>query len=331
MASPATAQAELCRLRRDIARIEGRLADADRLVLDSDPAGGPVSRAAAVDGGERAGALASKAGSGADLKPRQRRGLLRLGHPALDSILEGGLPLAALHEVRAGQSRDGGAAAGFVLALVSRLAEAGGVPSILWISEAGARRETGGLYPPGLLALGLDPARIVDVATRTGSEAFWAFEAALACPGLGAAICELRQVSLDLTATRRCALRAREAGVTGFLLRLGGEPEPSAAELRFRVAPAPAGAIDAFSGGVGRMAWRVALEKNRGGRTGNFSLEWNAHERRFAEPPAGSGSERERNADPQPLLPAPPHRPDHPAEAGRAGANGSGGRWRRVS
>ncbi len=301
MASIAVARAELCCLRRDIARIEGRLAEADRLVLDSPapPSGGRAAVAAAASAGFR---------------PRERRGRLRLGLARLDDILDGGLPLAALNEIRVGQSRDGGVAAGFVLALLARLAEAGGVPSAVWLSEADARREAGGLHAPGLLALGLDPGRIVEVAARDEGEALWAFEAALACRGLGAAVCELRQPSLDLTATRRCALRARETGVAGFLLRLAGAAEPSAAELRFRLSPAPAGTIGRFAAGVGRMAWRLALEKSRGWRTGEFDVEWNAHERCFAE--AGEG----RRADPQPRIAAASHGPAHPARlGGRAG------------
>src|SRR5688572_26655377 len=120
MASIAVARAELCRLRRDIARIEGRFAAADRLVLDS---------AAAPSGGKAAASDAAVAG----LRPRERRGRLSLGLARLDDALGGGLPLATLHEIRAGQSRDGGVAAGFVTALLARLAEAGGVPSIVWI------------------------------------------------------------------------------------------------------------------------------------------------------------------------------------------------------
>jgi len=288
MAMNNAAQAELCRLRRNIARIEGRLlAGRERLSLDSafpdDTAG---------------------------LGPRERPVRLPLGLAALDAVLGGGLPLAALHEVRASESRDGGAASGFALALVARLVEAGEVSSILWISQADARREAGFLYAPGLIRLGLDPARIVEVAARTQNEALWAFEAALSCRGVGAAICELRQASLDLSATRRCALRAREAGVTGFLLRLGSHAEPSAAELRFRIASLPAGAIGRFPAGIGRMAWRLALEKNRGGPTGAFALEWNAYERAFTE--RGEGN---RHADPQPLPAAPSHRPAYPGRA----------------
>ena len=226
----------------------------------------------------------------------------------MDRILGGGLPLGTLHDVRAAESRDAGAAAGFVLALVARLAGGvGGMPPVFWISAAEPRREAGHLHAPGLVALGLDPGRIVQVFARTENEALWAFEAALACRGVGAAVCELRKVSLDLSATRRCALRAREAEVTGFLLRLSSPAEPTAADLRFRLAPAPAGTIGRYAAGVGRMAWRVALEKNRGGRTGTFVVEWNAHERRFAE-------QGEGRTDPLPLSAAPSDRPAYPAE-----------------
>ncbi len=302
MAIDATARAKLCRLRRDIAEIEGRLAEDDRLALDPEepgPAGGPAVRAAG------------------NLKAQARRTRLPLGLPALDKALGGGLPLATLLEFRAGESRDGGAAGGFVMALVARLAACLAPPSTLWISEADARRETGGLYAPGLKALGLDPGLVVEVAVRTETEALWAFEAALSCTGLGVAVCELRQASLDLSATRRCALRAREKGVAGFLLRLGNaRAEPSAAELRFAVSPAPAGEIGGFAQGIGRMAWRLALEKNRLGPTGVFTVEWNSHERSFAEREAERGSESGEGSArsyPEPLPAPPPDRPARPS------------------
>ncbi len=106
-------------------------------------------------------------------------------------------------------------------------------------------------------------------------------------------------------------------GVTGFLLRLGnGSPEASAAELRFRVSPAPAGKIGSFAAGIGRMAWRRALEKNRLGRTGAFTVEWNSHERSFVERGAERGRERGEGgaADSEPLSAAPFDRPSDPPE-----------------
>jgi len=309
MARSAAAQETLSRLRREIAEIEGRLAEEDRLTL-APAAGGADAflRTAADPAGE---AQATR---------------LPFGVEALDAALGGGLPLSALSEIRAHESRDGGAAGGFVLSLVARLSAFRALPSVIWISEADARRETGGLYAPGLAALGLDPGLIVEVSVRTEIDALWAFEAALSCRGVGVAVCELRQASLDLTATRRCALRARDKGVTGFLVRLGNAwAEPSAAELRFAVAPAPAGEIGGFAAGVGRMAWRLTLEKNRLGRTGAFTVEWNSHERSFAERD-GRRIERaieraiERDggrAHPEPLPAAPPDRPAHPRKTPR--------------
>lgn len=309
MARTAMAQAEICRLRRDIARMEGRLAEADRLTLHSD--GRP-----AVD--------ISPPYAGAGLPRHRSRKRLELGIAALDAMLGGGLPLATLHEIRAGESRDGGMAAGFVLALVALFAAGGGAPRVVWVSEAEVRGETGELHAPGLLSLGLDPGSVVEVAARTEEEALWAFEAALVCRGLSVAICELRQASLDLSVTRRCALRARETGVTGFFLRLGSEAEPSAAELRFQLLPVQAGTINRFAAGIGRMAWRLALEKNRAGPTGTFMVEWNAHERSFAE-----GGEKSRRTYPQSLSAASLDRSPYPAGTERGGRTlpGSGLRY----
>jgi protein ImuA len=295
MAIAATAQAELSRLRQHIARLEGRCPEAERFCWHESAAGRPAAAQPSAPAGRRS-------------SPKRR---LALGIGALDQTIGGGLSLAALHEIRTRESRDAGAASGFALALASRLAAAGQAGIVLWVNAAESRRETGRLYAPGLAALGLDPARVVEVSVRGETDALWAFEAALSCRGLDVAICELGKASLDLSATRRCALRAREAGVTGLLLRVGGAAEATAAELRFRVLPAPAGRIGGFSAGIGRMAWQLLLEKNRAGRTGRFTVEWNADERCFAEPA------RTENAHPQPLPASAADRP--PAQDGTDG------------
>jgi len=338
MASAATAQGVLCRLRRDIARIEGRLAEADRLAFVSEDLGvseglgGSESADAERSGGPimPAGGLAAR---------------FSLGLPALDAVLGGGLARAALHEIGAAQSRDEPAASGFALALVARLCtqkDAASqqitgqamqklpgrppdrVPDILWISEAGSRREAGALYAPGLAALGLDPGRIVQVAARRPAEALWAFEAGLACAGLAAVICQMRGPAIrgpamrgsskafDLAATRRLSLKARQSGVCGLLVRLAAPPQPSAAQTRWRAVAAPSrpfgGPAELFAGGIGRTAWRLQLEKNRGGRIGAFTVEWNAHEHCFNEPGAGAGC-KDAPAHPRPVVALSCHRP----------------------
>ena len=261
-----------------------------------------------------AGSLVVRAVS--DLRARAGKARLPLGIPSLDAFLGGGLPLAALTEIRAGESRDGGVAGGFALALAARLAACRAPFATLWISEADARRETGGLYAPGLAALGLDPGLVVEVAVRTETEALWAFEAALSCHSLGVAVCELRQASLDLSATRRCALRARGSGVTGFLLRLA-TPLPSrvrrsCAFASRRRRPARSAASPPVSAAwPGGSRWkrtasaRPALSRWSGILMSEALLN--------GAPGAGSESGEGRLADSEPL-PAPAlDRPAHPA------------------
>jgi protein ImuA len=111
----------------------------------------------------------------------------------------------------------------------------------------------------------------------------WVAEEGLTCRGLAAVLTEIRGASrlLDLTATRRLALRAR-SGVMGFLLRQASETEPSAATTRWRVEPLPASTLDGYAAGIGRPAWRLILERNRRGATGAIDVEWDHGRRSFA-------------------------------------------------
>ena len=301
MATAAAARAELDRLRRQIARLEGKPADSARL-------------APLPDGARVARRYREATVGGADEGDRLAFGVARL-----DAALGGGLVLGALHEVRTAESRDGGAACGFVMAaLAAFAAETGRPPAILWIAGAAGRREAGELYLPGIEALGLDPAWIVRVAVRRPADALWALEAGLACAGLSFTVCELGRSGLDLTASRRAALRARASGATGLVLRIGAGPEPSAAETRLLLAPAPSRPEGAFAGGLGRPAWRLEIEKSRGGKTGAFTVEWSSHARGFSE--RGAEADR-RGAEPHPLpvAAAPSHRPAAAAGWKRAG------------
>ena len=179
-----------------------------------------------------------------------------LGLPALDAALDGGLPTGCLQEVIAA---DEGAAAGFAAFLLARVAGEG--RDILWASLG-----AGDLYPPGLAAFGLDPARLLLLAAPSPAELLWALEEALRCPALGAVLGEVER--LDPTAGRRLQLAAAAGGVTGFLLaRHARAPAAvSAAALRWRVASLPGS-----SPTTGR--WRVELLRRRGGRPGAWILE----------------------------------------------------------
>lgn len=253
-------------LRRGIAAIEGR-------PVVAMPAGG--IRTASVS-----------TGSGA---------VLDFGLPAIDRHLGSarGMAFGAIHEVVGAEARDVGAVFGFSAALISRLLERRG-GRVVWITTAEARREGGGLYAPGLTAFGLDPGRLIEVATERPEEALWASEEALSCRGVAAVVMEIpgRSAVLDLTATRRLALRAGAGEGLGFglLLRAGGQAQTTAAATRWRVTRSPSRPIGGFARGLGRAAFRLDLEKNRDGRIGRFDIEWDGHDRRFLALPPYPGS-----------------------------------------
>ena len=203
--------------------------------------------------------------------------------PDPDRLLAGGLRRNALHEIRGDTTRDCSAATGFAAALLARLADDDDRP-ILWVVEEAAIREGGFPHGPGLGGFGLDTGRLVVVVTRRPGETLWVFEEGLRCAGLAAVLAELRGQprELDLTASRRLALRARDSGVMGLLLRQAGGAEPGAASTRWLVAPRPAATLDDYPAGIGRPAWRLTLERNRLGATGSFDLEWDHDRRSFA-------------------------------------------------
>ena len=267
--SVSMARGAFAQLARRIAEIEGRPSFAE---AGSESAGPSL-----------AGPPAHPAPTRQLLSPRRGGAVLPLGVAAVDRLLGGGLRRNALHEIRAAETREVSAASGFAIALLARLAGLDERP-ILLVLEEEAAWEGGRPYGPGLGQLGLDPARLVIVATRGARDTLWVFEEGLRCAGLAAVLCEIRghPKALDLTASRRLALRARAGAVMGLLLRQAGDAEPGAAATRWRVAPRPAAATDDFTEGIGRPVWQLDLERNRGGPAGRFDLEWDHGGLRFA-------------------------------------------------
>jgi protein ImuA len=137
------------------------------------------------------------------------------------------------------------------------------------------------LYGPGLLAYGLDPARLVLVRARRDEEILWAAEEGLRAgpaSGLAAVVGEIGQ--LPMVAGRRLQLAAERSGVTALILRrwrsateaAAERDRPSAALTRWRVAALPSAEI-AGEPGIGRPRWRVALLRVRGGEPGIWDVE----------------------------------------------------------
>jgi protein ImuA len=196
-----------------------------------------------------------------------RHGVLPFGVAAIDAALPGGgLALGAMQEIigAGGDEEDGAVAAGFAAGILARLGPMGGTSPILWCLK---RPD---LYGPGLLAHGLDPARLVLVTARRDDELLWAVEEGLRAPGLAAVVGEAGR--LPMIAGRRLQLAAERSGVTLLLLRrwrgaaeaVAERARPSGAATRWRVTALPATDI-AGQPGIGRPRWRVELVRCRGG------------------------------------------------------------------
>ena len=267
MATNAATQGTVFALRHKIAKIEGRLAE--RLEQRGDACGAEVVlrhdgiAAAAVDG------------------------LLQTGIEDLDKALGGGLPKAALTEIHGAQTRDAGAAAGFTLALVSRmLKQRSDSAPLLWIGTAEIFREAAFPYAAGLQQrFGIAPEDILLSEAPKLADALWIAEEAARLTTLSAVLLELRgnPQGLDLTATRRLHRRAQAAGRPVFLLRQAAHAEPTAAPVRLIVSPAPAGlrqtAGGALARSIGPPGFSVSIGKSRTALPGQFLAEWNVDER----------------------------------------------------
>lgn len=183
-----------------------------------------------------------------------------------------------LREVVAGPGQPS-VAVGFGLALAAETLSA---PSetgaaLLWVREAAAVVEAGTPYGPGLAAFGLSPDHLVIVEARTPIDALRAALEGARCAVLGAVVLET-VAPIDLTASRRLKLAAEKSGVAIVLVRLGGDGEPNAAQIRWRVQAAPQ-APDQMR----RTAFEIIVLKSRSGLDGNSRIvEWN-HDRQCFE------------------------------------------------
>ncbi|PLU10533.1 ImuA family protein [Sinorhizobium medicae] len=218
--------------------------------------------------------------------------VLPLGVPKLDEVLNGGLPFGGMMEIRNAETRDSGAAVGFVAALAAlyqrQKKESGCLAPVLWISQTLAAREAGQPYAPGLKAYGLDVQRFLFVSARTVKDALWIAETALSVPVFAAVVLEIRgnPASLALSESRRLHVRARAGGVPLLVFRQAGEEEASSAFFRFQVKPAPAGERplpdgSVLCGSIGHPVFHLLVEKSRLQASDDIFLEWNAHDRRF--------------------------------------------------
>ena len=143
-----------------------------------------------------------------------------LGHAAADATLQGGLALAAVHEVFA-EGHQSATATGFIAGLAGRVSPR---RPLVWVRQDFSEIESGALSMSGLCELGLDPRLLVTVRAPDTDAALRTAADALACDALGAVVLEVwgQARQLDLVASRKLTLAAQASGVTALAAADGG-------------------------------------------------------------------------------------------------------------
>jgi protein ImuA len=220
-----------------------------------------------------------------------------LGHADADATLQGGLAVAAVHEVFAEAGRQSAAATGFIAGLAGRVTAR---RPLVWVRQDFTEVESGAVSMSGLAELGLDPRLLVTVRAADVDTALRTAADALACDAVGVMVLEVwgEARQLDLVASRKLTLAAQASGVTGLLLRVAAEPLPSTAETRWivRAAHSPPASLGSA---WGAPVFDAQLVRNRHGPVGRWIMEWKCDECLFEKPAAY----------PQPVAAAPAHRP----------------------
>ncbi|USI76951.1 MULTISPECIES: ImuA family protein [unclassified Sphingopyxis] len=212
---------------------------------------------------------------------RRTDGWLESGHARFDAAIGGGLAVGRTHEFFAADALDATSAAAFAGLMALRTP---GKAPLIWLRTTDAGKRTGHIYAPGIAELGGDPDRLLLVETADPKMLLACANDAIRCAGSAAVIVESwgKFPLLDLTAGRRLALGARDAGTTLLMLRLNAVPAPSVAETRWSVAAAASHALEANAPGA--PAFDLELLRWRGGSApARWRLDWNHDENRFGD------------------------------------------------
>lgn len=216
-------------------------------------------------------------------------GWLTTGYAPFDEALKGGLARGRLHEFYTDDPLDAPSAAAFAALLALRQAPAH--QPLIWLRSHDAGRKSGQIYAPGLMQLGGNPDQLLLVEVNEPTALLAAAHDAVRCAGSAGVIIESWGACppLDLTAGRRLAMGARQAGTALLLLRLAAQPTPSVAETRWRMAAAASTALAANAPGA--PAFDLELLRWRAGPAGaRWGLEWKGEAHVFAATAATGGA-----------------------------------------
>ncbi len=151
------------------------------------------------------------------------RGAEKLAPAAsLPAFLAAARLAGGLHEIVPASAADAHAALALALHMAAACARQKPSAGLVLVVEDFVALETGAPYGPGLVEIGVDPARLVIVRTQNARETLRVMEDALKCTAVAAVLAESaiphRLYTLD--ASRRLALAARAGGGAGLIAPL---------------------------------------------------------------------------------------------------------------
>jgi len=190
---------------------------------------------------------------------------LPFGLKAIDAHLGGGLRIGHLHEFN-----------GFAAWTIAVWLAGNARGDVLWCTLQNQRHS---LYPPGLVALSLDPRRLIHAWTNTKHDLYWAAEEGLREGSVKTVVIET-PTPMPLTVARRLQLAAEASNTPALIVsdamtgntrsktRTGTTTFCPAATTRWQVNP------QARTGLENRNRLHLSLIKNRSGALGQWQVEW---------------------------------------------------------
>ncbi|HEY0434908.1 MAG TPA: Error-prone repair protein ImuA [Chitinophagaceae bacterium] len=174
-------------------------------------------------------------------------------------------PTGGVHDFLTTSVESAAATTGFIAALLGRMIKDHGVA--VWIS----RKQS--VFPPGLVAYGIDPHRILFMDLPNQNERLWAMEESLKTAGLAVVVGETP--GLNFIESRRFQLAVESSRVTAFVIRPSQKsPERIACLAQWKVTSIPS-EFEAGINVIGFPRWNIELLKARNGKPGKWMIEWN--------------------------------------------------------
>jgi protein ImuA len=217
-------------------------------------------------------------------RQRQRSVPWTMGLADIDRHLPAqGLLRDGLHDVSPRAYGDQPAAMGFALALaLRRLADTQERRPLLWCRLAKEEREYGRLYGHGLERMGLPRRRFVTITLQKPTALLWVMEEALKSGALSLVMGDAEAAHADLTVTRRLSLAAGAGKSAGLLVFARPDAAATASQTRWMAGSGPSRSPPHDLSAPGLPAWIVELTRARGGRPGQWTLEWHHAQARFS-------------------------------------------------